>query len=420
VKDILAEEINSLVKEVRNLVSESLNLKEEVSDGALREIITAEVFKRSKQSYIEMDDKRLIINSVYNTMRGLGILQPVLDDNSVTEIMVNGPDMIFIERNGRIEKLDLVFESREKLEDIIQSVVSRANRTVNESSPIVDARLPDGSRVNVVLPPVALNGPIMTIRKFPDKPVTIENLIEYGSITEEAAEALNKLVKARYNIFISGGTSSGKTTFLNVLSNFIPADERIITIEDSAELQITGVQNIVRMETRNSNTEGRGEITIRDLIRTSLRMRPERIIVGEVRGPEALDMLQAMNTGHDGSLSTGHANSTADMFIRLETMVSSAAQLPLEAIRQQIASAINIIIHLARMRDKSRKVMEISEIAGYSDGKIHLNPLFMFMEDERNKTEEWDTSPVYGELKRTGNEMIHTHKLRMARIRGKV
>lgn len=420
VKDILSEEKNLLIKEVRSSVSESLNLKEEVSDDALKEIITSEVFKRSKQSYIEMDERRLIINSVYNSMRGLGILQPVIDDNTVTEIMVNGPNQIFIERKGKIEKLDLVFESREKLEDIIQSVVSRANRTVNESSPIVDARLPDGSRVNIVLQPVALNGPIMTIRKFPDKPVTIENLIEYGSITDEAAEALNKLVKARYNIFICGGTSSGKTTFLNVVSNFIPGDERIITIEDSAELRITGVQNIVKMETRNSNTEGRGEVTIRDLIKTSLRMRPERIIVGEVRGPEALDMLQAMNTGHDGSLSTGHANSSADMFSRLETMVLSAAHLPLEAIRQQIASAVNIIIHLSRMRDKSRKVMEISEIAGYSEGKIHLNPLFKFIEDEQDKVEEWDTSVVSGELKRTGNEMIHTLKFRMAGIRGKV
>jgi len=314
-------------------------------------------------------------------MRRLDVLQPLIDDKSITEIMINGPDSIFIERDGRVSKLNVKFESRRKLEDVIQTIVSRVNRTVNEASPIVDARLPDGSRVNVVLPPIALNGPVVTIRKFPEKPMTIEQLIKYGSITEEVAEVLERLVKAKYNIFICGGTGSGKTTFLNALSNFIPKDERIVTIEDSAELQITGVENIVRLETRNANTEGKGEITIRDLIRTSLRMRPERIIVGEVRGKEALDMLQAMNTGHDGSLSTGHANSTKDMLSRLETMVLSGAEMPLEAIRQQIASAIDIIIHLGRLRDKSRRTLEITEVVEYKNGQIVLNPLYEFVEE---------------------------------------
>jgi pilus assembly protein CpaF len=325
--------------------------------------------------------------------------------------MINGPDTIFIEKNGKTYRLDVRFENRRKLEDVIQTMVSKVNRTVNESSPIVDARLEDGSRVNVVLPPIALNGPIVTIRKFPEKPMTIDQLIEYGSITEEVADVLNRMVRAKYNIFISGGTGSGKTTFLNALSNFIPKDERIITIEDSAELQIIGLDNIVKMETRNANTEGKGEITIRDLIKTSLRMRPERIIVGEVRGPEALDMLQAMNTGHDGSLSTGHANSPKDMLSRLETMVLSGSSMPLEAIRQQIASAIDIIIHLARLRDKTRRTMEITEIAGYENGEIILNPLYVFEEEG-----ETPQKVIIGSLKRTKNEMVRKWKFKMAGI----
>ncbi|MCG8499705.1 MAG: CpaF family protein [Firmicutes bacterium] len=404
-----AEERDKLINEIKRVVSERIDLKKDISDEEIRELITQIVFEKSKQFYLNMSEKHEIIESIFNAMRRLDILQPILDDKSVTEIMINGPDCMFIERNGETFRSDARFESREKLEDVIQSIVSKVNRTVNEASPIVDARLQDGSRVNVVLPPIALNGPIMTIRKFPEKPMTAEQLIKFGSITEETAEFLRKLVRAKYNIFICGGTGSGKTTFLNAMSNFIPADERIITIEDSAELQITGIENIVKMETRNANTEGKGEVTIRDLIKSSLRMRPERIVVGEVRGAEALDMLQAMNTGHDGSLSTGHANSTADMLSRLETMVLSGALLPLEAIRQQIASAIDIIIHLARLRDKSRRTMEIAEVVGYKNGEIMLNPIYVF--EEEGETPE---GKIVGTLKRTQNEMVHRDKFRAA------
>ncbi|MFZ5988478.1 MAG: CpaF family protein [Bacillota bacterium] len=405
----------SLIKDVKKAVSDSIDLRKDISDNEIKELITNIVFETSKQLYLTTSEKQDIIETVFNSMRRLDILQPIIDDKSVTEIMINGPDTIFIERDGRTYKLDSGFESRGKLEDVIQSIVSKVNRSVNEASPIVDARLKDGSRVNVVLPPIALNGPIMTIRKFPEKPMTIGQLLKYGSLTEEAAEVLERMVRAKYNIFICGGTGSGKTTFLNALSNFIPKDERIITIEDSAELQIVGIDNIVKMETRNANSEGKGEITIRDLIKSSLRMRPERIIVGEVRGAEALDMLQAMNTGHDGSLSTGHANSTKDMLSRLETMVLSGAALPLEAIRQQIASAIDIMIHLARIRDKSRRTMEITEVIGYKDGEILLNPIFEFVEEG-----ETEDKKVIGRLKRTSNEMVHKTKFKMAGISDKV
>lgn len=406
-----AAEKEAFIKDIKKIINDSVDFNKDITDDDMKELIMNTVFERSKQQYLSIGDKQEIIQAVFNSLRRLDVLQPVVEDKTVTEIMVNGPDNIFIERAGKVTRLNTSFESRERLEDVIQSIVSKVNRIVNEASPIVDARLQDGSRVNVVLPPIALNGPIMTIRKFPEKPITMEQLIEFGSVTEEAAEALKYLVQAKYNIFISGGTGSGKTTFLNALSSFIPKDERIITIEDSAELQITGVDNIVRLETRNANTEGKGEITIRQLIKASLRMRPERIIVGEVRGAEALDMLQAMNTGHDGSLSTGHANSTEDMLSRLETMVLSAAQIPLEAIRQQIASAIDIIIHLSRIRDKSRKVMEISEVMGYMDGKIQLNPLFVYEEEG-----ETCDKKVIGSLKRTGNKIINRHKLKMAGI----
>ena len=323
--------------------------------------------------------------------------------------MVNGEDNIFIEKHGRTYSIESSFESRQKLEDVIQSVVSKVNRVVNEASPIVDARLADGSRVNVVLPPIALNGPILTIRKFPERPISMKDLIEWGSITEEAAEVLERLVRAKYNIFICGGTGSGKTSFLNALSDFIPRDERIVTIEDPAELQIKNIKNIVKLETRNANTEGKGEITIRDLIRTSLRMRPERIIIGEVRGAEALDMLQAMNTGHDGSISTGHGNSTADMLSRLETMVLSGTMMPLEAIRQQIASAFDIMVHLSRFRDRTRKVVEIVEVTDCREGMIGLNPLFEFVERGGSMSEK-----VEGCLVRTGNTMKNLSKLKMA------
>ena len=326
--------------------------------------------------------------------------------------MINGPNDIFIEQKGHLYRLDKKFESQRKLEDIIQRIVGLAGREVNQANPICDTRLPDGSRVNVVLPPISLCGPILTIRKFSKTPMTIERLIEYGSLTKEIARKLEILVRAKYNIFISGGTGSGKTTFLNALSNYIPKDERVITIEDSAELQITGIENLVSLETRNANTSGAGKVTIRDLIKASLRMRPERIVVGEVRGGEALDMLQAMNTGHDGSLSTGHANSTEDMLSRLETMVlQGSSGLPLEAIKQQIASAVDIIIHLSRLRDKSRKTMEITEVVGYENGKIILNPLYVFEEDDQSTIDK-----VSGSLKRTENVMVNTFKLRLAGV----
>lgn len=404
-----------LIAEVKKTVSDSVDLGKDISDEEIRELITSIVFEKSKQIYLTVPEKREISEAVFNSMRRLDILQPIIDDPSVTEIMINGADDIFIEKDGRTEKLNEKFESSQKLEDVIQSIVSKVNRTVNEASPIVDARLSNGSRVNVVLPPIALNGPIMTIRKFSDQPMTIERLINFGSLTEDTAKVLETMVRAKYNIFICGGTGSGKTTFLNALSNFIPKDERIITVEDSAELQITGIKNIVKMETRNANTEGKGEITIRDLIKASLRMRPERIIVGEVRGAEALDMLQAMNTGHDGSLSTGHANSSRDMLSRLETMVLSGAIIPLEAIRQQIASAIDIMIHLGRIRDKTRKVLEITEIVGYRDGNIQLNTLYEFIEEGETKD-----GKVIGTLKRTDNEMVNTLKFKMAGISDKV
>lgn len=400
-----------LIEKIRKQVNHNIDLSKDYTDEEIREVITNEVFKASKEYYFSINEKKEITDKIFNSMRRLDILQPIIDDKSVTEIMINGPDSIFIERNGKVYKKNVRFENQGRLEDVIQTIVSKVNRTVNESTPIADARLVDGSRVNVVLPPIALNGPIVTIRKFPEKPMTIKHLIKLGSITEEVAKVLHKLVRAKYNIFISGGTGSGKTTFLNALSNYIPKDERIITIEDSAELQIVGIENIIRLETRNANTEGKGEITIRDLIKTSLRMRPERIIVGEVRGPEAIDMLQAMNTGHDGSLSTGHANSTNDILSRLETMVLSGSNIPLDAIRQQIASAIDIIVHLSRIRDKSRRTMEITEVVGYQEGSIRLNPLYVFEEEGEDEEKR-----VIGNLKRTDSQIVNKLKFKMAGI----
>ena len=362
------EREEALVAEIKKYITDNLPLSK-MSDEELEEKIEEIVLQRLENQYCSIEQRVSIVESIYSSIRGLGLLDSIIKDDSITEVMINGPENIFIEKNGRLFKLDKQFESQRRLEDIIQRIVGLAGREVTQANPICDTRLPDGSRVNVVLPPVALCGPTITIRKFSKKPMTIEKLIEYGSITKEIADKLEMLVKAKYNIFISGGTGSGKTTFLNALSNFIPKDERVITIEDSAELQIVGVENLVSLETRNANSSGVGQITIRDLIKSSLRMRPERIVVGEVRGGEALDMLQAMNTGHDGSLSTGHANSTQDMLSRLETMVlQGAAGLPLEAIRQQIASAVDIIIHLSRLRDKSRKTMEIYDNAGIHRG----------------------------------------------------
>lgn len=354
-------------------------------------------------------DKNAMISSVYESIRGLGILGEIIQDKNITEVMINGYEDIFVEISGKLTRYNSTFESKEQLTNIITRFVSDAGRAVNESDPIVDTRLKDGSRVNVVMPPIALNGPVVTIRRFPEEGMTVEKLIRFGSITEEVAAFLKTLVEARYNIFVSGGTGSGKTTFLNALSNFIPRDERIITIEDSAELQIKNIENMVRLETKNAGPDGTGGISIRDLIKSALRMRPERIVVGEVRGAEALDMLQAMNTGHDGSLSTGHANSTTDMLSRLETMVlQGAAGLPLEAIRKQIASGVDIIIHLSRMRDKSRKTVEIVEITGYDNAtkEICTNPLFVFEENEHSRKDK-----VVGSLVRTRNKMVNIQKL---------
>lgn len=399
----------NLIIEIKDYVSNNFTLAK-LSDDELREKIEDVLQNKMQGEYLTISDRVNIVNQVYSSFRGFGLLDSIIADDSITEIMINGPDNIFIEKGGRLHKLNEKFESQENLQNIIQRIVGLAGREVNQSNPICDTRLPDKSRVNVVLPPLALCGPTMTIRKFSKEPMTVQKLIEYGSITPEVSKFLERLVKAKYNILVSGGTGSGKTTFLNALSNFIPKDERIITIEDSAELQIVNIDNLVSMETRNANASGEGLVTIRDLIKTSLRMRPERIIVGEVRGGEALDMLQAMNTGHDGSLSTGHANSTQDMLSRLETMVlQGASGLPLDAIRQQIASAVDIIIQLARLRDKSRKTVEITEVLGYENGQIKLNTLYKFEENDKSTLEK-----VSGALKRTNNKMVHTDKLRMS------
>lgn len=401
-----------LVSRLKKIVTEELPLSQ-LSDEELTASIEEIVEEQIKGRYYSIQARVDLVQQVYSSIRGFGLLDTIISDDAVTEIMINGPDNVFIEKNGRLTKLNAAFESEKRLEDIIQRIVGKAGREVNRANPICDTRLPDGSRVNVVLPPISLCGPILTIRKFSKNPMTVEKLIEYGSITEEIAEKLELLVKAKYNIFISGGTGSGKTTFLNALSNFIPKDERVITIEDSAELQITGIENLVSLEARNANASGAGQVTIRELIKSSLRMRPERIVVGEVRGEEALDMLQAMNTGHDGSLSTGHANSTEDMLSRLETMVlQGASGLPLEAIRQQIGSAIDIIIHLSRLRDKTRKTVEITEVVGYENGKIVLNPLYVFEEDKNSTLER-----VSGKLVRTQNELKNDFKLKLSGIR---
>ncbi len=405
------EEEQEFVQSLKKYVTENFPLSK-MSDDELNVKIDELVNQKIGTTYCSIDQRISIVEQVYSSIRGFGLLDSIIKDDDITEVMINGPKNVFIEKKGQLIKLDKEFESQRKLEDVIQRIVALAGREVNQANPICDTRLPDGSRVNVVLPPIALCGPTLTIRKFSKEPMTIEKLIRYGSITEEIARKLELLVRAKYNIFICGGTGSGKTTFLNALSNYIPKDERVITIEDSAELQIEGVENLVSMETRNANSAGSGAITITDLIKSSLRMRPERIVVGEVRGGEALDMLQAMNTGHDGSLSTGHANSTKDMLSRLETMVlQGAAGLPLEAIRQQIGSALDIIIHLSRLRDKSRKTMEISEVLGYKNGEIVLNPLYKFVEDDKSTLRK-----VSGSLKRTENKMQNVFKLKLAGI----
>lgn len=414
---MLSEEmISRLVLEIKRFLLADAMLLSRASDEQLMRRIADVADHKLGNVSLSPQERSRVVRLVFSSIRGLGILDEILADDSITEVMINGPDHIFVEHAGRLYRLNKKFDNERQLEDIIQKIVGKAGKEVNQANPIVDTRLPDGSRVNVVLPPVSLSGPIVTIRKFSKTPMTVEMLLKYGSLTREAAAFLEKLVRAKYNIFISGGTGSGKTTFLNALSNFIPRDERIITIEDSAELQIKNIENLVSLETRNANTSGRGEISIRDLIRSALRMRPERIVVGEVRGAEALDMLQALNTGHDGSLSTGHANSTRDMLSRLETMVLQGNDgLPLPAIRQQISSALDIIIHLSRLRDKSRRTMEITEVLGYENGEIQLNPLFVFKETEGSTLEK-----VEGHLVRTGNPLRNDYKLRLQGVSSRI
>ena len=402
---------DELRKQLKEKLNAELDYSREISDEEMQELIDELLIKEGKKQALSLAEKEKLRKELFHAVRKLDVLQELVDDPDVTEIMINGAEHIFIEKKGKLSRLEQKFESKEKLEDVIQQIVAACNRVVNEASPIVDARLENGARVNVVLSPVALNGPIVTIRRFPDKPITMEDLVSFGSLSEEVCKWLQKLVEAKYNIFISGGTGSGKTTFLNALSNYIPQEERIITIEDSAELQILNIPNLVRMETRNANVEGCREITIRDLIKTSLRMRPDRIIVGEVRGGEAFDMMQCLNTGHDGSMSTGHANSSKDMMSRLENMILMGMELPLNAIRQQIASGIDILVHLGRLRDKSRKVLEIVEVLGFEQEEIQLKPLYRFQEKGEDKN-----GKIIGTLEKKG-ELTYVEKLKAAGIR---
>ena len=412
------EQFQNLKQQLQETVRQRMDMSSELSDAQIGEIIDSVIMEKSREVYMSAVTKLTLRQELFNAIRRLDLLQELIDDKTVTEIMVNGADAIFYERDGRIYTWDRHFESREKLEDVIQQIVSRSNRQVNESIPIVDARLKDGSRVNVVLDPVALNGPILTIRKFPEEAITMEDLIRWESISQEAAEYLKVLVKAGYNIFISGATSTGKTTFLNVLADYIPKTERVITIEDSAELQIHGIENLVRMEVRQADGDGVSNVTLRDLIRTSLRMRPDRIIVGEVRGEEALDMIQSMNTGHDGSLSTGHANSPQDMLSRLETMALFASDIPIQAIRKQIASSIDIIVQLERLRDRSRRVTAIAEVLDCTEDAYILNPIFEFHEQDNlvMESSSYGDIPerVVGQLERTGYHLMHRRKLHAA------
>ena len=367
-------------RKLRQMLMEELDLSRELSDKEILDVIDELILNQIKDVRLALKEKVQLRQELFYSVRKLDVLQELVDDETVTEIMVNGPDTIFVERAGKLMKWHKSFTSAEKLEDVIQQIVGKCNRVINESMPIVDARLENGSRVNAVIYPVALNGPILTIRRFPEHPITMEKLIALGSITQECAEFLEKLVKARYSMVIGGGTGSGKTTFLAAMSEYIPRDERLITIEDNAELRIRGIDNLVRLEAKMANMEGAVSVTIRDLIKSALRMRPDRIIVGEVRGGEAMDMLQALNTGHEGSLSTAHANSARDMLSRLETMVLMGVDLPLEAIRRQIASGVDILVHLGRMRDKSRKLLEVTEVCGFENGEIRIRPLYQWQE----------------------------------------
>lgn len=380
------------------------------SDEELMGVIERQIQGQARESYLRLEAKKSLRRQIYNAIRKMDVLQDLLEDEEITEIMVNGPSSIFVEKNGKIQKTDRTFESPERLDHIAQQIASGGNRIVNESNPILDVRLEDGSRVNIVVPPIALNGPVITIRKFPKEAMTMDQLLRMDAISKEAAVFLEKLVKARYNIFISGGTGAGKTTFLNILSNFIPREERIITIEDSAELQIRQVPNLVRLEARNANVEGKNQVTIRDLVKSSLRMRPDRVVVGEIRDAAAIDLLSAMNTGHDGSLSTGHANSPRDMLNRLETLVLMGMDIPLAAVRQQIASGIDILVHLGRLRDGSRRVLQIDEIVGIENGMVSLRTLFEFREKKGQK------GRVEGALCATGKELQNQEKCQRAGV----
>ena len=412
-----------LKKTLQNELMKILEMGGEWSDDEIMRQIDDLIVSASKNIYLSGYRKLMMKQELFNSVRRLDLLQELVDDKEISEIMVNGAGDIFYERNGRMYRWEKSFESNEKLEDVIQQIVAGVNRQVNEASPIVDARLSDGSRVNVVLKPIALNGPILTIRKFPEKPMDMDCLIREGAITQEAADYIKKLVKAKYNIFISGGTSTGKTTLLNALMQYVPMSERVITIEDSAELQIHNIHNLVKLEARSANAEGEHQVSIRDLIKSAMRMRPDRIIVGEVRGAESVDMIQAMSSGHDGSISTGHAGSAEEMLSRLETMILMGTEIPLVAARKQIASAIDIVIQLERLRDKSRRVTEITEVVGFENGEIILNPLFVFKEQIENNMvcEEieymGETARVSGSLVASGNRLIHRKKLNAAAIK---
>lgn len=401
--------LEKIQQEIQEELLRELEQGVSFSDEQMQDEIEIRVLKRGQMEYLTIEEKMELVKKIFNSVRRLDVLQELLEDQDITEIMINGPEHIFIEKGGRLLDSGKKFPSQAKLEDVIQQIVSKVNRVVNEASPIVDVRLLDGSRVNVVLPPVALDGPVMTIRRFPENPFDMDKLLEFGSITKEAAVFLRTLVEARYNIFISGGTGSGKTTFLNALSNYIPSTERIVTIEDSAELQIQNIANLVRLETRNANLEGKNEITVRDLVRSALRQRPDRIIIGEIRDAAVIELLSAMNTGHDGSISTGHANSPVDMLRRLETLVLTGMDIPLQAVRSQIASAIEIVVQLGRLRDKSRKVLEIDEVCGIEDGEIVLRPLYKFQETKGSSKEH-----VKGHLVATDHRLANRDKLIMA------
>ena len=396
--------IDTIKTELRDSIMSVIDFAKEQTDDEIMDIIDRHIMQEPYRSCLDMTDKLRVRRELFNSIRRLDILTEYLERDDITEIMVNGHNSIFIEQNGHIVKGDKCFGSEAKLMSVVQQIVAQCNRRINETNPIVDARLSDGSRVNIVTKPIALDGTVVTIRKFPKERIDMDTLISLGSVSKEVAGLLQLMVAAGYNIFISGGTGSGKTTFLNALSDFIPKEERIVTIEDSAELCITGVSNIVRLESRNANVEGENEVSIRELVRASLRMRPDRIVVGEVRDEAVIDMITAMNTGHDGSISTGHANSCEDMMLRLETMYLMGMEIPVTAIRRQISSAIDIVIHLGRLRDRSRKVLCICEVTGMKNGEITLNTLFEFNE-MGEKAER-----VVGKLVKV-NDLVNTTKL---------